>query len=103
MAVGDVFATLSAFVGSTFVNRFNKFGQSLQVYVQADAQYRAHPEDLLKLNVRSSDGKMVPIGALAQIKPAQGAAIISLYNLYPSAAIVGTPAPGFSSRRVARR
>ena len=97
VAVGDVFGTLSAFVGSTFVNRFNKFGQSLQVYVQADSQYRAHPEDLLKLNVKSSDGKMVPIGALAQIKPAQGAAVISLYNLYPSASIVGTPAPGFSS------
>ena len=63
VAVGDVFATLSAYVGSTYVNRFNKFGQSLQVYVQADSQYRARPEDLLLLNVRSSDGKMVPIGA----------------------------------------
>ena len=97
VAVGDVFDALSAFVGSAFVNRFNKFGQSLQVYVQADAKYRAHPEDLLNLNVKSSEGKMVPIGALAQIKPAHGAAIISLYNLYPSAAIVGTSAPGFSS------
>ncbi len=97
VAVGDVFSTLSSFVGSAYVNRFNKFGLSLQVYVQADAQYRAHPEDLLKLNVRSSDGKMIPIGTLARLKPAQGAAIISLYNLYPSAAIVGTPAPGFSS------
>ncbi len=97
VSVGDVFDALSAFVGSAFVNRFNKFGQSLQVYVQADAQYRAHPEDLLNLYVKSAENKMVPIGALAQIKPAHGAAIISLYNLYPSAAIVGTPAPGFSS------
>ncbi|MBN9086263.1 MAG: efflux RND transporter permease subunit [Reyranella sp.] len=97
VAVGDVFSTLSAYVGSTFVNRFNKFGQSLQVYVQADSQYRARPEDLLQLNVRSSDNKMVPIGALARIKPAQGAALISLYNLYPSASVIGAPAPGFSS------
>ena len=97
VAVGDVFDALSAFVGSAFVNRFNKFGQSLQVYVQADAKYRAHPEELLNLYVKSSENKMVPIGALAQIKPAHGAAIISLYNLYPSAAIVGTPALGFSS------
>ncbi|WP_428674323.1 efflux RND transporter permease subunit [Reyranella sp.] len=97
VAVGDVFSTLSAFVGSAYVNRFNKFGLSLQVYVQADSKYRAQPEDLLKLNVRSSDGKMIPIGALAQLKPARGAAIISLYNLYPSAAIVGSAAPGFSS------
>jgi HAE1 family hydrophobic/amphiphilic exporter-1 len=97
VAVGDVFSTLSAYVGSTFVNRFNKFGQSLQVYVQADSKYRARPEDLLALNVRSSDNKMVPIGALARIKPARGAALISLYNLYPAASVIGSPAPGFSS------
>jgi HAE1 family hydrophobic/amphiphilic exporter-1 len=97
VSVGDVFSTLSSYVGSTFVNRFNKFGQSLQVYVQADSQYRARPEDLLLLNVRSSDGKMVPIGALATLKPARGAALISLYNLYPSASVLGAPAPGFSS------
>jgi HAE1 family hydrophobic/amphiphilic exporter-1 len=97
VSVGDVFSTLSAFVGSTYVNRFNKFGQSLQVYVQADSQYRARPEDLLLLNVRSSDNKMVPIGSLATLKPARGAALISLYNLYPSASVLGAPAPGFSS------
>ena len=97
VAVGDVFSALSAYVGSAYVNRFNKFGQSLQVYVQADSQYRARPDDVLLLNVRTADGKMVPIGALARIVPARGAAIITLYNLYPSAAIVGAPAPGFSS------
>jgi len=62
VAVGDVFSTLSAYLGSTFVNRFNKFGLSLQVYVQADSHYRAHPEDVLKLYVRSLENKMVPIG-----------------------------------------
>ncbi len=95
--VGDVFQTLSSYLGSTYVNRFNKFGLSLQVYVQSDSEYRAHPEDILKLNVKSTEGKMVPIGALATLQPATGAPIISLYNLYPSAAVVGSPAPGFSS------
>ena len=95
--VGDVFDTLSSYVGSTYVNRFNKFGQSLQVYVQADSQYRARPDEILKLYVRSSDNKMVPIGALATLKPAQGAPIVQLYNLYPATSIVGTPSPGFSS------
>ena len=52
VSVGDVFQTLSAYLGSTYVNRFNKFGLSLQVYVQADSQYRAHPEDVLKLYVQ---------------------------------------------------
>ncbi|UYN94634.1 MAG: efflux RND transporter permease subunit [Enhydrobacter sp.] len=97
VSVGDVFSTLSAYLGSTFVNRFNKFGLSLQVFVQADSQYRARPEDVLKLNVRSATGKMVPIGALAQLRPVLGSSIISLYNLYPSAAVVGMPATGFSS------
>jgi HAE1 family hydrophobic/amphiphilic exporter-1 len=97
VSVGDVFATLSSYLGSTAVNRFNKFGLSLQVFVQADSPYRTHPEDILKLEVRSSTGKMVPIGALALLKPTTGASIITLYNLYPSSAIIGMPAPGFSS------
>ncbi len=95
--VGDVFTTLSSYMGSAFVNRFNKFGLSLQVYIQADLQYRTRPEDILKLQVKNLDGQMVPIGAIAELKPALGPPLISLYNLYPSAAIVGSPAAGFSS------
>ncbi len=95
--VGDVFTTLSSYMGSTYVNRFNKFGLSLQVYIQADSQYRTRPEDILKLQVKNLDGQMVPIGAIAELKPALGPPLISLYNLYPSAAIVGSPATGFSS------
>ncbi len=95
--VGDVFTTLSSYMGSTYVNRFNKFGLSLQVYIQADSQYRTRPEDILKLQVKNLDGQMVPIGAIAELKPALGPPLISLYNLYPSAAIVGSPAAGFSS------
>jgi hydrophobic/amphiphilic exporter-1 (mainly G- bacteria), HAE1 family len=67
------------------------------VFMQADSQYRTKPEDILKLQVRNIEGKMVPIGALAELHDATGPPLISLYNLYPSASIVGTPAPGFSS------
>ena len=67
------------------------------VFLQADSQYRTKPEDILKLQVRNIEGKMVPIGALAELHDATGPPLISLYNLYPSASIVGTPAPGFSS------
>ena len=95
--VGEVFATLSAYMGSAYVNRFNKFGLSLQVYIQADSQYRTRPEDILRLQVKNLDGQMVPIGAIAELREALGAPLISLYNLYPSAAIVGSPAAGFSS------
>ena len=95
--VGEVFSTLSAYMGSAYVNRFNKFGLSLQVYIQADSQYRTRPEDILRLQVKNLDGQMVPIGAIAELREALGAPLISLYNLYPSAAIVGSPAAGFSS------
>ncbi|MDP3240400.1 MAG: efflux RND transporter permease subunit, partial [Reyranella sp.] len=61
------------------------------------SQYRTRPEDILKLQVKNLDGQMVPIGAIAELKPALGPPLISLYNLYPSAAIVGSPATGFSS------
>jgi HAE1 family hydrophobic/amphiphilic exporter-1 len=97
VSVGDVFATLSSYVGSTFVNQFNKFGLTLQVYAQADSRYRLHPDDILKLYVKSQDGNMVPLGALIQIEPSLGPSLISLYNLYLSSSVIGTPAPGFSS------
>jgi len=65
--------------------------------VQADSQYRLRPTDIEKLSVRSQDGNMIPLGALVQVKPDVGPALISLYNLYPSATIVGGPGEGFSS------
>lgn len=97
VSVGDVFSTLTAYLGSSYVNQFNKFGQSYQVYVQADSQFRRHPEDLLDLYVRNRDQQMIPIGSIAQIGPLVAPPLITLYNLYPSAPIIGGPATGFSS------
>jgi HAE1 family hydrophobic/amphiphilic exporter-1 len=97
VSVGDVFSTLTAYLGSTYVNQFNKFGQSYQVYVQADSQFRLHPEDLLDLYVRNKNQEMVPVSAIAQIGPVVAPPLITLYNLFPSSTIVGGPAPGFSS------
>ncbi|HVZ08399.1 efflux RND transporter permease subunit [Rhodopila sp.] len=97
VSVGDVFKTLTDYVGSTYVNQFNKFGLSLQVYVQAESQFRLHPDDLLNLYVRSQDGNMVPISAVAHLGPAVAPPLITLYNLYPSATIVGSPGRGISS------
>ena len=67
VSVGDVFSTLSSYLGSTYVNQFNKFGQVFQVYVQANSQFRLQPDDLLNLYVRSQDNQMVPIGAVAHL------------------------------------
>ncbi|MEJ0016359.1 MAG: multidrug efflux RND transporter permease subunit [Acetobacteraceae bacterium] len=97
VSVGDVFNALAGYIGSSYVNQFNKFGRTYQVYVQADSQYRLQPRDIENLYVRSQDGKMIPLGALVEVKHDVGPALISLYNLYPSATINGGPAQGFSS------
>ena len=97
VAVSDIFNVLSGYVGSSFVNQFNKFGHAYQVYVQADAKFRLRPEDLEKLYVRSRSGNMVPLGTLVTLRETVGPSLISLYNLYPAATIVGGPAPGFST------
>ncbi len=95
--VGDVLSALTSYVGSTYINQFNKFGLSLQVYAQAELQFRLQPDDLLNMYVRSQDGNMVPIGTLAHLAPLTAPSLITLYNLYPSATIIGSPAKGFSS------
>jgi HAE1 family hydrophobic/amphiphilic exporter-1 len=93
----QIFSTLSSYMGSTYVNQFNKFGRTFQVYTQADAQFRLTPRDIENLMVRNSQGDMVPLGTVAKITPAVGPSLISLYNLYPSATVIGLPATGYSS------
>jgi hydrophobic/amphiphilic exporter-1 (mainly G- bacteria), HAE1 family len=97
VSVGDIFSALSSYLGSTYVNQFNKYGQVFQVYVQADSKYRLRPDDLLNLYVKSQDNQMVPIGAVAHLSSTLAPPLITLYNLYPSATVVGAPARGFSS------
>ena len=97
VSVGDVFSALSSYLGSTYVNQFNKFGLSLQVYVQAESQFRLQPDDLLNLYVKSQDNQMVPIGAVAHLGSEVGPSLVTLYNLYPSATVIGAPARGVSS------
>ena len=97
VSVGDVFSVLSSYLGSTYVNQFNKFGQVFQVYVQAELQFRLQPDDLLNLYVKSQDNQMVPIGAVAHLGEEVGPSLVTLYNLYPSATVIGAPARGVSS------
>src|SRR6478609_3585272 len=93
----QIFSTLSSYMGSTFVNQFNKFGRTFQVYAQADAQFRLTPRDMELMMVRNSQGDMIPLGTVAKITPSVGPSLISLYNLYPSATVIGLPATGYSS------
>jgi HAE1 family hydrophobic/amphiphilic exporter-1 len=92
-----VFDTLQAYLGSSYVNLFNKFNQTYQVYVQAAAPYRLSQEDIKDLYVRNSKGEMVPLGTLLTIKRVLGSELLTRYNLYPAIPIFGAAAPGFSS------
>ena len=95
--LASVFSTLQAYLGSTYVNDFNRFGRTYQVRIQSDAAFRARPEDIERLEVRNRRGEMVPLGTLAKIRRSFGPQIINRYNLYPTASITGEPAPRFSS------
>ena len=98
--VGQVFAALEGYLGSTYVTQINKFGQVFQVYVQADSGFRMRPEDILNLSIKTPEGQMVPLGTVLEIRNVEGPALITLYNLYPAATISGLPAAGFSSGQV---
>ncbi len=93
----EVFGTLQAYLGSAYVNDFNKFGRTWQVKVQADNQYRIKPDDIRSLEVRNARGEMVPLGTLIDVDRIVGPQSILRYNLYPTASITGEAAPGFSS------
>ncbi|WP_333872883.1 efflux RND transporter permease subunit [Methylobacter sp.] len=95
--LNNVFATLQAYLGSSFINLFNKFNQVFQVYIQADASFRAQPEDIKNLYVRNGQNEMVPLGTLLEVKRTLGSELVLRYNLYPAAQIYGASAPGFSS------
>ncbi|MDH3876949.1 MAG: multidrug efflux RND transporter permease subunit [Desulfobacterales bacterium] len=95
--LNDVFGTLQAFLGSAYVNDFNKFGRTYQVKVQAEPQFRVQAEDINQLEVRANNGEMVPIGTLVNVEDTLGPQVVFRYNLYPAATIGGKPAAGFSS------
>lgn len=95
--VNDVFETLQIYLGSYYVNDFNRFGRVYQVILQADTNYRMTPEDVLKPKVRSKSGGMVPLSTLVTLRPTNGPFTVTHYNLYPSAKLNGTPAEGVSS------
>jgi HAE1 family hydrophobic/amphiphilic exporter-1 len=102
VTIDQVFNALAGYVGSSYVNQFTKFGRTFQVYVQADSAFRLNLDDLRNLTVRNSAGSMIPLGTLIKITPVAGPSLISLYNLYPSASILGIPAQGYSTGEVTK-
>jgi hydrophobe/amphiphile efflux-1 (HAE1) family protein len=97
VVVSDVYNTLAATLGSYYVNDFNKSGRIYQVLMQAEGQYRAKPDDIGALYVRSRTGAMVQIRSLADVKFVSGPDSVQHFNSLPSIQILGEPKPGFSS------
>ncbi len=95
--LGDVFEALETYLGSTYVNQFNRFGHTFQVYAQADHPYRVAPEEISRLYVRNGNGDMVPLGTMTAVSYRTGPSLISFYNLRPAAQVLGAPALNFSS------
>jgi multidrug efflux pump len=95
--VTEVFNTLQIYLGSFYVNDFNKFGRTYSVYVQADAPFRARADDIRQLKVRSSSGDMVPLSALLKIRQSAGPERAIRYNGFLSSDINAAAAPGYSS------
>ena len=97
VALKDIYNTLQAFLGGSFVNYFTRFGRQWQVYVQADDEFRAKAEQIGQFYVRNTNNDPVPLSSVTRIDRRYGPEFTMRYNLYRSAQIQVLPAPGYSS------
>ena len=95
--VQDAFSTMQIYLGSLYINDFNKFGRTYEVIAQADKQFRSSADSISKLQTKNSDGKMVPLGALVNVTETTGPDNAMRYNAYRSADLNGAAAPGYST------
>jgi hydrophobe/amphiphile efflux-1 (HAE1) family protein len=95
--VGTIFEALRVYMGSAYVNDFNMFGRPYKLVVQADAGFRADPDNISRIRVRNADGQMVPLGSLVTFREQSGPERVPRYNLFPTVEINGSAATGVSS------
>ncbi|HEY2749538.1 MAG TPA: efflux RND transporter permease subunit, partial [Polyangia bacterium] len=95
--LGDLYTTLSSFMGGSYLNDFNRFGRQWRVYLEAEGQFRTRPESIARFYVRNAKNEMVPLSTLVTIDSTVGPQFTTRFNLYRSAEITGAAAPGFSS------
>ena len=95
--LGDLYATLSTFMGGDYVNDFNRFGRVWRVYLQAEGAFRTRPDNIERFYVRNSRNQMVPLSTLVTIQPVNGPLFTNRFNLYRSAEITGAAAAGYTS------
>ena len=93
----EIFSSVQTFLGSYYVNDFNKFGRTFRVMTQAEPEFRTSPDNIKRIQVRTKSDDMVPLSTLVDLTPTFGPETITRYNLYRTAEINGSPAPGYSS------
>jgi hydrophobe/amphiphile efflux-1 (HAE1) family protein len=103
VSMAEIFSALQVYLGSLYVNDFNRNGRTWQVNVQADAAYRKQADDLKQLKVRNDSAGMVPLATLAKPRWISGPVMIQRYNMYVAAPVNGAPAPGISSGEAIRQ
>ncbi len=103
VSLADIGETLQTYLGSVYVNDFNLFGRTWQVYAQAEPQFRVNPDTVAQLKTRNSRGEMVPLGSVARLEKTGGADRIQRYNLFYSADISGSTLPGISSGQMIQK
>ncbi len=95
--VSDIYNTLQAYFGSSYVAQYVQFGRIWQVIIQAEAEYRDRPTDFEQIYVRSTDGVMIPLSAVATVRYVPGAGLMPRFNGFPASKLTGSQAPGYSS------
>ncbi|MBX3746964.1 MAG: multidrug efflux RND transporter permease subunit [Verrucomicrobiae bacterium] len=100
--VDSVYQTLQAYLSGAYVNDFVRFGRVFRVFLAAEPAYARQPEDVGRFHVRNRDGAMVPLDTLVRVESVSGPNYAARFNLYPSAEVMGAPAPGYSSAQAMR-
>jgi HAE1 family hydrophobic/amphiphilic exporter-1 len=95
--VKDVYSTVQAFMGSLFVNYFNRFGRAWQVYIGAEKGYRTEAKEVMNFYVRNKNNEMVPLSSLVSIQTTSGPEFTSRFNEYRAVEVTGSAAPGYST------
>jgi multidrug efflux pump subunit AcrB len=95
--VAEVFETLQSTFGALYVNDFNRDGRVFRVHLQSDAEFRSRPDDIRDVYVRGGSGELIPLTALVTVSEVTGPEVIERFNVFPSAKILGSAAPGYSS------
>jgi hydrophobic/amphiphilic exporter-1 (mainly G- bacteria), HAE1 family len=95
--IQDLYQTLQAFLGGTYVNQFNRFGRVWRVFLQAESQYRTDPSDLSLFYVRNQKGDSIPLSTLVSLEKTSGPEYSNRFNEYRAIEVIAIPAPGYSS------